>query len=168
MTVRTAEIVMAVLMALASIGIMVKSTDGLAIGWIPGSGPGSGAWPFWLSTLMLLSCIATIVRWFARITPESRSDAHFMSRQTLMLIGITVAALLALLIGTHFVGLYISLIGFLFFYLRIMGRHSWTVSLSITLLTPVVIFGFFEWALKIPLPKAISEPLFYPVYDLIY
>lgn len=168
MTVRTAEILVAILLTLGSLAIMVKSTDGLAIGWIPGSGPGSGAWPFWLSVLMLLSCLATIVRWFARATPESRSDALFMSRQTLMLIGITIGALLALLIGTYFVGLYISLIAFLFFYLRIMGRHTWTVSLSITLLTPVVIFGFFEWALKIPLPKAVSEPLFYPIYDLIY
>ena len=26
----------------------------------------------------------------------------------------------------------------------------------------------FEWALKIPLPKSITEPLFYPIYDLMY
>ena len=35
-------------------------------------------------------------------------------------------------------------------------------------LTPVFIFCLFDWALTIPLPKGISEPLFYPIYDLIY
>jgi hypothetical protein len=38
----------------------------------------------------------------------------------------------------------------------------------VTIGVPVFIFCMFEWALTIPLPKAISEPLFYPIYDLIY
>jgi len=29
-------------------------------------------------------------------------------------------------------------------------------------------FLLFEWALATTLPKGISEPLFYPLYDLIY
>ena len=33
---------------------------------------------------------------------------------------------------------------------------------------PVFIFCLFEWALKIPLPKAGTEPWFYPIYDLMY
>ena len=32
----------------------------------------------------------------------------------------------------------------------------------------IVTFLFFEWLLKIPLPQGISEPLFYPVYDVMY
>jgi len=77
-------------------------------------------------------------------------------------------ALLFLLTATHFVGIYIALVFFLFFYLRFVGRHSWVTSLSITFGVPIFIFCLFEWALTIPLPKAISEPLFYPIYDLIY
>ena len=33
---------------------------------------------------------------------------------------------------------------------------------------PIFIFCLFEWALKIPLPKAFTEEWFFPVYDLIY
>jgi len=44
MTVRTAEILVAIILALCSIGLMVKSAE-LNIGWIEGRGPGSGAWP---------------------------------------------------------------------------------------------------------------------------
>ena len=36
------------------------------------------------------------------------------------------------------------------------------------LTTPILTFLFFEWLLKIPLPQGISEPLFYPVYDVMY
>ena len=59
---RVAELVMAIAMAVFSLLLMWKSTE-LPIGWIPGEGPGGGAFPFWLSAAMLLCCIAIIVRW---------------------------------------------------------------------------------------------------------
>jgi putative tricarboxylic transport membrane protein len=168
MTVRTAELLVAVALAVLSIGIMIKSTDGLSIGWVPDAGPGSGAWPFWLSTGMLLSCLLTIVRWFRRISPGSRSDELFMTAETTQIVGITVAALSLLLIGTHFIGIYFSMMLFLIFYLRILGGHGWLLTLALALATPIGLFFFFEGALVIPLPKAYSEPLFYPLYDIIY
>lgn len=167
MTVRTAELLMAVALALLSLGFMIKSLE-LPIGWVPGRGPGSGAWPFWLSVGMLLAALATVARWFLRATPESRSTEPFMSPTAIRIVGTTVAALIALLIGIHFIGIYFSLFLFLVFFIRIMGRQSWPITLAIALLTPVFVFCLFEWALTIPLPKAISEPLFYPIYDLIY
>lgn len=168
MTVRTAELLMAFVLILVSITLIYKSTDGLSIGWVRGSGPGSGAWPFWLSVIMLLSSIATLVRAWMRVTAPSRSDEPFMSRFTVKIIGITVLALTLLLLGTHYVGLYISLLGFLFFYLRVLGKHTLVTSIALTFAIPVAVFLFFEYLLIIPLPKGISEPLFYPIYDLIY
>ena len=91
-----------------------------------------------------------------------------MSPTAIRIVGTTVAALIALLIGIHLIGIYFSLFLFLVFFIRIMGRQSWPITLAIALLTPVFVFCLFEWALTIPLPKAISEPLFYPIYDLIY
>ncbi len=54
MTVRTAELLMAIATILVSLALMWKSSE-LAIGWIPEKGPGSGFWPFWLSTGLLLA-----------------------------------------------------------------------------------------------------------------
>jgi hypothetical protein len=135
---------------LISIAIMWKSTE-LSIGWVPQKGPGSGAWPFWLSTGMLLASAATLVRWFLRATPESRSEETYISRTAFYVVGVSVGAILFLLIATNFIGIYFALLLFL-----------------VTIGVPVFIFCMFEWALTIPLPKAISEPLFYPIYDLIY
>ncbi len=167
MTVRTAEFVMAIVLALCSIGLMMKSAE-LNIGWIEGRGPGSGAWPFWLATGMLLCCLVTLWRWFRRITPESRNTNLYMSRDTVIIVGTSAGAILFLLSATHWIGLYASLVIFLLFYLKFVGRHGWVLTIALTIGIPVFIFCLFEWALKIPLPKSITEPLFYPIYDLMY
>lgn len=168
MSVRTAELCMAVFLMLASLGLMYKATDGLNIGWVAGSGPGSGAWPFWLSAVMFLSCLAILARWFMGTTAESRSQDLFMDRYTVKVVGITVLALALLVFGTGTIGIYFSLIIFLFFYLKIMGGHTWLLSSSLSILVPIVVFAFFEYLMTSPLPKGISEPLFYPIYDLMY
>jgi len=167
MTVRTAELLMAILLALASVAIMVKSAE-LNIGWVVGLGPGSGAWPFWLSTGMLITCIWTIGKWFLRLTPESRSTEPYMTATGFRIIGPTVLALIALLFASHVVGMYLSVLLFLVYYIRIVGRHSWPTTIAISVGAPIVLFVFFDWALRSPLPKGITEPLFYPIYDLIY
>jgi lipoprotein signal peptidase len=69
---------------------------------------------------------------------------------------------------TQWAGIYIALPVFLFFYLKFIGHHSWALTLTLVVCVPVFIFCLFEWALKIPLPKAFTEEAFYPVYDLIY
>ena len=167
MTVRTAEVVFAVVLAVCSVALMFKSAE-LRIGWVPERGPGSGAWPFWLSAGMLLACIATIIRWFRKVTPESRNLDPYMTRETTILVGISAGSIVFLLVVTHLLGIYVALFLFLLFYLKFVGRHSWLVTVAMMILVPVFIFGLFEWALKIPLPKSITEPLFYPIYDLMY
>lgn len=167
MTVRTAELAMAILLALASIGLMVKSAE-LNIGWVVNRGPGAGAWPFWLSAGMLLCCIATMVRWFLNITPESRNSDLFMTPETIRIVGTSAGAILFLLVVTQFAGIYLALVFFLVFYLKYIGRHKWGLTIALTIGIPIFIFCLFEWALKIPLPKAFTEPWFYPIYDLMY
>lgn len=167
MTVRTAELVAAIVLALASVAIMVKSAE-LNIGWVRGLGPGSGAWPFWLSAGMLVTCIWTIIKWFMRATPESRSTEPYMTAAGFRIIGPTIVALILLLIGSHVVGMYLSVLVFLVYYVRLVGRHSWLTTIGISFGAPILLFVFFDWALKSPLPKGYSEPLFYPIYDLIY
>jgi len=167
MTTRTAELLMAILMGLLSVGLMWKSTE-LEIGWIPDRGPGGGAWPFWLSAVMLLCCLVTVYRWWRRATPQSRSEAEFMDRNTRRINFITVGSLVALLGLTHVIGIYFAIFFFLLFYIRFVGRHSWPLTGILSVATPIFLFFFFEALLRILLPKGYSEPLFYPLYRIIY
>jgi hypothetical protein len=165
MSVRKAEIAMAIVMAIFSIYLMYKSAE-LPIGWIPEEGPGGGAFPFWLSFGMLICCIWIIVNWFLKNGPIATSDAPFLSASTLRLFMLGAGSLTAMIALIHVIGVYGAVPLFILFYMRVLGAHAWRTTLFIAIATPVVTFFFFEVALTITLPKGYLEPLFYPLYDL--
>jgi len=164
---RVAELVMAIFMAVFSLVIMIKATE-LPIGWLPQSGPGGGAFPFWLGAGMLVCCFWIMVRWFRGSSPLSLSTAPYMYQRSRQLF-IVGALPLAIMIGLiHVIGVYFAVPLYLLYYIRFVGRHSWLMAGTITAVMPVVTFLFFEIALTIELPKGFTEPLFYPIFDLFY
>ena len=163
---RVAELVMAVCLAIFSVSIMWISYNDLPIGWIRGSGPGGGAFPFWLGAGMLVCCIVTILRWYRRTSPPSRSTEPFMTGHAFKLFLIGAGSLTVMIAAIHVVGVYVSVPLFLIFYMRIVGHHKWPLTATIAVATPVVTFFFFEIALKITLPKGVTEEAFYPLYDI--
>jgi len=165
MSVRVAELAMALLMGVFSLYLMYKSAE-LPIGWIPDEGPGGGAWPFWLSVMMLLSCVGIIVNWARRKGVIAVSEEPFIERGVLIDVGLVALALIVTVGLFSFIGVYGALPLFLLFYLRFLGNHSWSLSISFTVLVPVITFFFFEITLKITLPKGVTEPLFYPLYRI--
>ena len=165
MTVRVAELAMAILMGVFSLYLMWKSAE-LPIGWIPDEGPGGGAWPFWLSVMMLLCCVGIIVKWVRRKGKIANSEETYIERGVLIEVGLVALALIVTVGLFSFIGVYGALPLFLIFYMRFMGNHSWKLSTSFAVLLPIVTFFFFEITLKITLPKGFTEPLFYPLYRI--
>lgn len=164
---RRAELVMAIVLAVFSGYLMWKSAE-LEIGWIPKRGPGPGAFPFWLAAGMLVCSLWVILRWFRGVGPFAESEEPYMDRHALnqFLLG---AGSLGVMIGLiHFIGVYGSVPLFLIFYMRVLGGHTWLKTATLAIVTPIATFLFFEIALKITLPKGLTEAMFYPIYDLIY
>lgn len=161
---RRAELVMALVLAIFSAYLMWKSAE-LPIGWLPGKGPGGGAFPFWLSTGMLLSTLWIMLRWFRQITPQSRSTEPFFDSMSSVLIALVVGALVLMIGLIHWIGVYGAIPLFFLFYMKIIGRHSWIQTSVISISAPIVTFLFFEILLHITLPKGATETLFYPLYD---
>ena len=146
MTVRVAELAMAILMGVFSLYLMYKSAE-LPIGWIPDEGPGGGAWPFWLAVFMLLSCIGIIVNWVRRKGPVAVSEETYVERGVLVDVGLVALALIVTVGLFSLVGVYVALPLFLLFYMRLLGNHSWKLSLLFAVMIPIVTFFFFEIAL---------------------
>lgn len=176
MTVRTAELLMGITMALFSAYLMWKSAE-LNIGWVRGEGPGGGFWPFWLAAAMLVSCIAILVNWFRNVGPIATSNEYFWAPgvgrdvgAVALLLTVSVALVEGIgLFGFTGIGFYGMLPVFLLIYLRVFGGHSWFLTVAFMVIVPVATFLFFEMVLKITLPKGISEPLFIEyIYPLIY
>jgi len=167
MSVRTAELLMALTMGAFSIYLMYKSAE-LPIGWIDGEGPGGGAWPFWLATIMLVSCVGILFNWFRRHGPIANSEKAYIESRVLMDIGAVALSLIVTVGLFSFIGIYGALPLFLIFYLRFLGKHSWRLTTVLAIGIPVLIFYFFEVTLKIILPKGITEPLFIPLYKIFF
>jgi hypothetical protein len=165
MTVRVAELAMALLMGVFSLYLMYKSAE-LPIGWIPDEGPGGGAWPFWLSAMMLLCCVGIIVNWALRKGNVAVSNEPYIEQGVLIVVGSVALALIVTVALFSWIGVYGALPLFLLFYLRFLGNHSWRLSISLSVLIPIITFFFFEITLKITLPKGVTEPLFYPLYRI--
>jgi len=162
---RKAELTMALVLAAFSLYLMKKSAE-LPIGWIPEEGPGGGAFPFWLSLGMFVCCLLIITRWFAHADAPSRSNAPYMDRATLKMFALVGGSLAAMIGAISIIGVYFAIPLYLIFYMRVLGRHIWRVTTPIAVATPIIIFFFFEIALRIILPKGYTEPLFYPLYDI--
>ena len=167
MTVRTAELLMAIMMGVFSIYLMFKSYE-LPIGWIEDEGPGGGAWPFWLSAIMLISCLGILFNWFRKHGPIASSYKIYIEPHVLVDVGAVIISLIVTVGLFSFVGIYGALPLFLIFYLRFLGKHTWKLTGILTIAIPVVIFYFFEITLKIILPKGITEPLFLPLYKIFF
>jgi len=137
----------------------------LPIGWNGETGgPGGGAFPFWLSAIMALAAGGILIRSFAQEQSAQAFFDHVMVRSVISVaaaVGVTIALM-------PFAGSYIAIPLFLFWYLKVYGRHGWVLTLSITLLTPVFLFFFFEVTLKILLPKGWTESWFIPLYAAFF
>jgi putative tricarboxylic transport membrane protein len=150
------------LMALA--GYFMSHAARLPIGWDAARGPGGGAFPFWLSLLIFLAAAGILVR----SVLEGRPQRDFFDRDMLpSVIGVTVALGVTIAL-IPWAGAYIALPLFMVWYLRFFGRNSWLLTGILALATPVVLFFFFEVALRILLPKGLTEPLFIPLYATFF
>ncbi len=137
----------------------------LPIGWNGMTGgPGGGAFPFWLSLLMLSSAGAVLVRSIM----QAPSSQHFFDSQMLRSVIAVVVALFVTIALIPVTGAYVALPLFIFWYLRIYGGHGWLLTGILTVATPLFLFFFFEVTLKILLPKGVTEPLFLPLYAMFF
>ena len=164
---RVAELLTAAFLMGLSVYFMIHATA-LPIGWQQGAGPGGGAFPFWLSVMMLVAAGGIFLRQLVGLLADRGSRRPFISRSALRQVLIVVGSLLTAIALIHLVGAYVAIPLFLVFYLRAMGPVGWRQTALLALVTPVIVFFFFEVTLKILLPKGITEPLFIPLYALFF
>jgi hypothetical protein len=171
---RRAELVAAIVLAILSIYMMWKSGQPAwpdepwfdNIGYVRGEGPGSGFWPFWLSAVMLLCCFWIVVNWVRRTSPPSQSEDRYLDAYGLLMLVKVGGGVTAFIGLVHFIGMYGAMTVFLVYYVYFLGRHSLMTTLAIALGAPVVMFFFFDVAMRIVLPKGYLEPLFIPLYAI--
>ena len=113
---RRGEFITAGILAVLSIYMMWKSTE-LDVGYISGEGPGGGAWPFWLSAIMLVCTGLIAYNAVRRTSPPSQSTEPVLDaegRKTLIQVFGGIFAFVALV---GIISMYGAMMVFLFYYL---------------------------------------------------
>jgi len=166
---RFAEIFMAFVLAIFSIYLMLKSTE-LDIGYVSDQGPGGGAWPFWLSAIMLICTGFIAYNGYKRRSPPSQSEEVMLDRYALKMLLFVGGGLLGFIALIDIISMYGAMCVFLLYYLGFLGRHSIKTTLLISLITPIVFFFFFEALMRITMPKGLPflEPVFNFMNNIIY
>ena len=166
---RRGEFITAGILAVLSIYIMWKSTE-LNIGYIRGEGPGGGAWPFWLSAIILICTALIILNAARRTSPPSRSTEPVLDAEGRKMLVQVFGGIFVFVALVGIISMYGAMMAFLFYYLWFLGRHTLRLSLVISIATPVVFFFFFEALMRVTLPKGMkfTEPFFNWLNTLIY
>jgi len=147
---RAADIVTAsLLMAVGGIVLF----DAIRLGFRWGTdGPQSGFFPFWLATILLLAGAAIIVQ-----AAHRKSGKRFVSREQLLPVLKVLLPATGMVLLTQFVGLYVASALYVGFYMRWVGRHSWSATFALSISLPVVTFVVFEKWFLVPMPKGPLE-----------
>ncbi len=150
---RSVEVGVALLMALlAVIGIVGSLRAG--IGWGP-EGPKAGFFPFYISLIVLVSCVFNIIIVLRVYTGREVFAEWGQLRQVMSVVIPTTVYVFAV----PTIGIYVAsglLIGV---FMKWIGRYSWLVVLPIAIGVPVATFILFERWFLVPLPKGPLEAM---------
>jgi len=127
--------------------------DAARLGFRWGSdGPQSGFFPFWLAVVLIAHSAAILVQ-----AVRKHSTEPFASREQLRMVLTVAGPAAALVLFTYLIGLYVAGAVYLFFYMRLVGRHSWASVVALSLSIPLATFLVFEKWFLVPLPKGPLE-----------
>jgi putative tricarboxylic transport membrane protein len=153
---RRADIVCAVVLL---IGAIVVAGEGLrlGIGWST-DGPQSGFFVFYLGLALTLSAAAVLGQTvFLSDAPLYRKP--FVESGQLTPVLKVAAPAAAMILLTHWVGLYVAGALYLATYMRWIGRHAWPLTVVISVGIPLATFFIFELWFLVPMPKGPLETL---------
>ncbi len=137
--------------------IMIASGYGVLAAW---------SWPWKAALFPLTICIpvfclaAAEALWslFGKAPAEGQASdfqlsRHLPEREMLRRTAIAIAWMLGFFAGIVLLGFPLAVALFVFLYLRLQGRESWTMSLSFTAVLWLVFYGLFDQLLHLPFPS---------------
>ena len=147
---RTADLVTASVLMLLG-GVVLFDAVRIGFGW-GADGPKSGFFPFWLAVIMIVSCVIVMIQAYRRA-----DDQPFVTREQLGPVLKVLWPATAMVVLTHFVGLYVAGALYTGFYMKWVGRHSWLASIALSIGISILCFMTFELWFLVPMPKGPLE-----------
>jgi len=148
---RSVEVGVAGFMALLAL-IGIYGSLQVGIGW-GAEGPRTGFFPFYVSLIVLISCVINI--YSALAIPETgRLFAEWSQLRQVLSVLAPTAVYVALV---PYIGIYVASALLVAVFMRWFGRYNWAIVVAISILVPVANFLMFEIWFLVPLPKGPLE-----------
>ena len=147
---RIAELVTSSILILLGLAVLSDALR-LGIGWGT-DGPNSGFFPFWLAVVMIVACAIIMVQ-----TLRQSERGAFVKREQLSLVLQVLIPAVALVVLTHWIGLYVAAAFYIGFYMRWAGHHPWALVVALSIFIPLIAFYTFEIWFLVPMPKGPVE-----------
>ncbi|AZG15942.1 MULTISPECIES: tripartite tricarboxylate transporter TctB family protein [Cupriavidus] len=152
-SVRAAEIAMAVLIAAGAVVVMVTNY-GIGAGWAP-DGPQAGYFPLRIGALIFIACLAVL--WTALRTPN---DAVFVTWPQLRQVAVILVPLTVYVALIGFLGIYVASAIFIAGFMLAIGKFAWWRAVLTGVVINAALFWIFEMQFRVPLPKGPLEAAF--------
>lgn len=152
-TVRTAEIAVALLIAAGAVVVMVSNYQ-IGAGWAP-DGPQAGYFPLRIGAIIFVACLAVL--WQAWRTA---SDATFVTWAQLRQVAVILVPLTIYIALIKFLGIYVASAIFIAGFMRVIGKFAWWRAVLTGVAINAALFWIFEMQFRVPLPKGPLEAAF--------
>ncbi len=150
---RVAEIAFALM--LAAVGtVFIYGARQLDTGW-GSSGPEAGFFPQLIGIVIVVASVLVLASQMLRAGPRET----FIDTAQARGIAAFLLPLVALVVLTPWLGLYLAAAIYLLATIGGIGRAGWVQASAVAVSVPVFMFVLFEHAFKTPLPKGVLEPL---------
>jgi hypothetical protein len=147
---RNMEVVVALIIAAFGALVMAGSYQ-VGINWGV-EGPKAGFFPFYVGLVIVVSSAINLFQ--ALKEKPGQLFADWGQLRAVMSIVVPTAIYVVVM---PFVGLYLSSFVLIAFFMKWLGRYSWTLTLSIAIAVPLITFVLFEKWFLVPLPKGPIE-----------
>ena len=150
---RSVEVGVAAVMALLAL-IGIYGSIKVGIGWAD-DGPRAGFFPFYVSLIVLISCVINVMPVFATANTGKLFAEWSQLRQVVSVLVPTV-----IYVGlVPYIGIYVASALLIAFFMRWFGHYRWIVAVAVSVVVPISTFLMFEIWFLVPLPKGPLEHL---------
>jgi putative tricarboxylic transport membrane protein len=150
---RNVEVGVAAFMALLAL-IGIYGSIKVGIGW-GDEGPRAGFFPFYVSLVILISCVVNVVPLLA-VSSKGKLFAEWSQLRQVLSVLVPTIVYVGLV---PYIGIYVASALLIGFFMRWFGRYSWVAAAAIAVLVPILTFLMFEIWFLVPLPKGPLESM---------
>ena len=128
----------------------------IGFGWVDGSGPAGGFFPFYISLFMTLASLANLQRAVTRAEPDG--DEVFVTRKAMMRVLFVLVPTAVYVLAIQYLGIYVSSAIFITLFMLASRSAVWRAGL-VGIGTALALFMMFERWFLVPLPKGPLEAM---------